>query len=174
MVSNETLIPVSSPMSLAEIDDYASRVLKLYFDSIDKQEEFPVDIFGVAEKLGGKIEYLDNGLESMEVRKKKDFTIYIPQFTHPRRDRFTIAHEIGHYLLHYPWGESDKEELKVKFWRHNGNLLEYQANRFAAAILMPKEEFKDIYNNMDLGEISEYFNTSKAAVEVRAKVLGLK
>lgn len=60
-----------------------------------------------------------------------------------RRLRFSVAHEIGHYLLH-------NELLKNKFasiedfkeWakdRENYNAAEYQADEFAGRLLVPRE-----------------------------------
>lgn len=51
------------------------------------------------------------------------------------RIRFDMAHELGHILMH-PWSESleliSKEEFKAR---------ERQANMFASAFLLPKEQF---------------------------------
>ena len=51
-------------------------------------------------RLGGAVEYATDD-ESLHVRERGNFTIFIPHFTSSRRDRFTIAHELGHYFLHY-------------------------------------------------------------------------
>src|SRR5690606_39240987 len=51
------------------------------------------------------------------------------------RDRFTAAHEVGHYLMH--------RDVPIRFHRAEGTRLkafvdsEWQANRFAGALLMP-------------------------------------
>ena len=61
------------------------------------------------------------------------------------RQRFTVAHEVGHYVLH-----SDKEGLFIDkqytavFKRDQNSstgedLREIQANQFAAALLMPED-----------------------------------
>ena len=67
------------------------------------------------------------------------------------RYRFTMAHELAHYVLHAPLfrrqgvvsiGESE-ETLAVS---QNGSVrLEYQANRFASYLLMPSRLVEDLY-----------------------------
>ena len=67
------------------------------------------------------------------------------------RYRFTMAHELGHYILHAPLfrqqgivsvGESE-ETLAIS--RSNSRRLEYQANRFASCLLMPRGLVKALY-----------------------------
>ena len=52
------------------------------------------------------------------------------------RSRFDLAHELGHLLMHR---EIDKEELKND--KDLAARIEYQANYFASAFLLPLEEF---------------------------------
>src|SRR5690606_28354816 len=89
--------------------------------------------------------------ESMVVRNAKDFTIYIPPFTSERRDRFTIAHELGHYFLHYRIPKLSKE---VTFGRTGGTASETQANVFASNLLMPKSRFQKVHCEVN-GDIWE-------------------
>jgi hypothetical protein len=41
-------------------------------------------------------------LASLEVRNLRDFTVFLPTTTTPQRDSVTLAHELGHLLLHFP------------------------------------------------------------------------
>lgn len=68
--------------------------------------------------------------------------------------RFTIAHEIGHIILHgIVLKLSDISEIKenshndwgTKFSKSDIERIEHQANLFAIALLMPKEEFNMVY-----------------------------
>lgn len=59
------------------------------------------------------------------------------------RKSFTIAHEFGHYLIHraaYPDGFRCRQE-DMLVWSSEYNQLEQQANRFAADLLMPRDDF---------------------------------
>jgi predicted transcriptional regulator len=94
--------------------------------------------------LGGRIvtvdvphlRELDGG--SLEVYGPGDFLIRLSPITGPLRDNFTIGHELGHYVLHSgePLGS---ERIRVGRW--GCEPVEREANRFAAALLMPKEAF---------------------------------
>ena len=57
------------------------------------------------ESLGGRIEYgsrIRSSNESSCVYGYGDFVLYIRTDTSPLHNRFTISHQLGHYLLHYP------------------------------------------------------------------------
>lgn len=92
--------------------------------------------------------------------------------TSNRRDRFTIAHELGHYFLHYLEPEVDGPRT---FGRGERNRAETQANIFAAALLMPTEFFRQAHKRFgnDWWTLAEIFGVSPKAAEVRAQVLGL-
>jgi hypothetical protein len=56
------------------------------------------------------------------------------------RQRFTLAHEVGHFLL--PWQQeisSPCTKEKIETWDEELYRPELDANRFAAEILMPRE-----------------------------------
>lgn len=93
---------------------------------------------------------------------------------HPRRQRFTIAHELGHYVLHRD--RHDQFEDKVLFRAESGGDFneETQANSFAASILMPEERFREVITelNGNVQAIAEVFEVSSLAVSFRARSLG--
>lgn len=96
------------------------------------------------------------------------------------RQRFTFAHELGHYILHKERNDIfiDKK-FKVLFRDERATTGEYkieqEANAFAAALLMPelqvKEKIKTL--NFDLGdescliELARIFNVSVQAMTFR-------
>ena len=125
----------------------------------------------LVKKLGGKIEYGDSR-ESLRVKDQKQFTIVLPNMTSARRDRFTVAHELGHYFLHYLFAKKKGTEV---FGRGERNLAETQANVFAAALLMPAKQFRAAHKelNGDPWALAARFDVSPAAVEVQSQVLNL-
>lgn len=129
------------------------------------------DLHGLVKKLGGSIAYSDSE-ESLHVRGKGDFTIYLSEYTSARRDRFTLAHELGHYYLHYL---HPKQTEEASFGRGARNLGETQANVFAASLLMPEANFKRAFRRYsgDIWVLAEKFGVSPRAAEVRSQVLGL-
>ncbi|HEX2528265.1 MAG TPA: ImmA/IrrE family metallo-endopeptidase [Geminicoccus sp.] len=82
------------------------------------------------------------------------------------RDRFTAAHELGHALLHgrslnrSPTGTARKIYCDP----------EWQANTFAAALLMPQAMVKQMKS---LEQVSDEFGVSDEAAAVRVRKLGL-
>lgn len=101
---------------------------------------------------------------SLTIQPDGSFNINLPPQTSPLRDNFTIAHELGHYLLHY----EKKDETQI-FTRYGANDQEYQANRFAAAFLMPKDRFKDALSKFNKSSllIAAEFQVSEQAVITR-------
>ena len=98
------------------------------------------------------------------------------------RENFTIAHELGHLFLHMGFGTERWKSTPVgKIFNRNGNSdeIEMEANQFAAAFLMPKEEYRNIlYKNVDNTNIidtriiAEHFEVSREAASNRGKWLG--
>lgn len=104
-------------------------------------------------------------------REKK--IIYLAVDENPIRQAFTVAHELGHLILH-------KKRQDI-FFRHqvkdfNGDSKEdeKEANWFAASLLMPKEVVTkawEKYKSIEL--IAQYFGVSKQAAYWRLKNLEL-
>lgn len=91
----------------------------------------------------------------------------------PVRQRFTIAHEIGHHVH----GDLDApRDTSEQFSAKSRDPREIAANRFAAALLMPAAVVKQaVYGdgNTDLRDLAKKFGVSTAAMEFRLKALGL-
>jgi len=104
-----------------------------------------------------------------------------------QRQRFTIAHELGHWALH-PGRElildvPVRVNLRDKTSSMASDLEEIEANAFAAAILMPEQMIRDHLNGLPLGRrrepdataltLSRVFKVSTAALSFRLINLGL-
>ncbi|WP_336849377.1 ImmA/IrrE family metallo-endopeptidase [Staphylococcus nepalensis] len=91
------------------------------------------------------------------------------------RQRFTMAHEFGHIIMHWDWLNNqseglDKEKYEILF-RKNGfnneyrDLKEVQANEFAAELLLPHKLIKQVIGNIeDLKSNPISFNEMKKRV----------
>ncbi|MEW6139775.1 MAG: ImmA/IrrE family metallo-endopeptidase [Thermodesulfobacteriota bacterium] len=127
------------------------------------------------EKLGGEIKVsedpskLEEESGSLAIYRKGRFVIFLSPYTSPLRDNFTIAHEIGHYFLHFDH-KNQPSNGPVIFNRYGSGRDEWQANRFAAAFLMPKEEFLEVYERYGRNTrlVAGHFEVSEPAVQVRA------
>lgn len=114
---------------------------------------------------------------SLVIHGPHEYTIFLSPYTTPLRDNFTIAHELGHFVLHYtPQRERfGEEDLPLIFARYGTGLMEWQANRFAAAILMPKGPFSRDYKELqgELELLAGRYGVSVPAAEIRCKSLAL-
>ena len=139
------------------------------------------DLHEIVAKLGGRVSYRDfwsdSDSGSLVVESPNDFVIFIAENTSHERDQFTIAHELGHYVLHYLWPARDSEAPagKMKANRYGSDRAEWEANWFAAAFLMPEEDFHRSFltTRGDFVSLAEDFGVSVLAAKTRAKALGL-
>ncbi|MCG5242715.1 ImmA/IrrE family metallo-endopeptidase [Azospirillum doebereinerae] len=138
------------------------------------------DLFDALEKLGGRLSYKDfsgfgeTDSGSLVVHGEGNFEVNLAKNTSPTRDRFTIAHEIGHYVLHFLWPRKQKIEItNMIAERYGSDRTEWEANWFAAAFLMPENEFRTAIAqaNGDLSEVADKFGVSNMAARVRAEAL---
>ncbi|OFI48337.1 hypothetical protein BG261_08630 [Floricoccus tropicus] len=90
------------------------------------------------------------------------------------RDKFTLAHELGHLFLHY-----DPERPELIYSRKGTGKIEYEANEFAAAFLMPEDIYRQVImencsaDQVDILEVAREFGVSKDAAANRGKFLGI-
>ncbi|WP_083391618.1 ImmA/IrrE family metallo-endopeptidase [Microbacterium sp. LCT-H2] len=126
------------------------------------------------ERVNGKISFDPNpwGDESSIAHADGTFEIFLPRLTSARRDRFTVAHELGHLFLHHRMPRATGEAV---FHRGGRGRAETEANIFAAALLMPAEQFRVAHEEVggDEWALARRFDVSPAAARVRAEVLDL-
>lgn len=162
---------VPSKLSAAAISSYAEQIADHYGIF---SEGSAADLGRLVQALGGEVEVSNSPIaqESLTVNGARSFTVHLPPFTGSRRDRFTIAHELGHYFLHYLYPQHKGMHV---FSRGGSNLAEYEANHFASCLLMPTEMYEKAYGELDGDHyaLSKRFDVSPAASRVRAKVLRL-
>jgi Zn-dependent peptidase ImmA (M78 family) len=101
--------------------------------------------------------------------------IGVNQLHHRNRKRYTLAHEMGHYILHK---EKNVDIVDTTFFRNNEtDSIEYMANEFAAKLLMPEDKVRDLVDNQgikNIGELAEQFEVSASAMKYRIISLGYK
>ena len=141
------------------------------------------DLFKLVDKLGGHVTHVDfwgaqGGTSGSIEIKDGRFEIRLPLDTGLMRDRFTIAHELGHYVLHYlyPIQKQGQTITWLTAERNGAGAVEMEANWFAAAFLMPEKEYKDEFDRLNGDQVllAEHFLVSVRASKIRAKVLGLQ
>lgn len=100
------------------------------------------------------------------------WVIGVNKHHHRRRQRFTLAHEFGHFIMHK--NDDMVFEDEVLFRDENLTAIEYAANRFAAELLMPQELFVASIKKGEtsLEDLAEKFEVSTLAVKNRVLTLG--
>ena len=111
------------------------------------------------------------------------FEIRINEDNHGKRQRFSIAHELGHLFLHMGFGRDNWDDTEVghSYQRKTGHYTsnEEDANEFAAAFLMPEFDFREIANETlengrySIKTIADKFAVSEDAVFYRGRNLQL-
>jgi len=96
-------------------------------------------------------------------------TIYLKKDLPDTRKRFTLAHELGHYLLHKKDGIKFRLDDFDYSDESNNSLEETEANYFAACILVPELELRKLlrFFEDDVNVIAEYFGVSKEVIQNR-------
>lgn len=102
----------------------------------------PVDVAEAARRLGLEIfeSSLGEGISGAIMRDtstESGFVIYVDDSESYVRQRFTAAHEIGHFVLHKDRIGAGIEDNFMLRSSGMSNFMEAEANRFAADLLMP-------------------------------------
>ncbi|RNF52953.1 ImmA/IrrE family metallo-endopeptidase [Marinomonas hwangdonensis] len=149
----------------------------------------PVDLDQLCSDLGIKLSRKrlpENMSGKIERKEENKFEITVNKKHGEYRQRFTIAHEIGHFILHrhlMGTGITDSIAYRTSDCENkNSNIKdshEVEANRFAAALLLPKDQVIEKYNNLTgsvsykISELASYFEVSTTAMNIRLKTFRL-
>ncbi len=168
--------PRESNLSKSAVDELAANVAGQI------GYEPGTDLTSAVQSLGGVLviqDILTSNLRSsgsIRVEEDNSFRIYLASHTGPLRDRFTIAHEIGHYVLHYLWpNRSGRVVRRLEAQRYGTGRVEWEANWFAAGFLMPADDFRRKFAEFDgnIAMIAAHYGVSAKAAEIRVEYLGL-
>jgi Zn-dependent peptidase ImmA (M78 family) len=144
-------------------------------------QEWPVKVESIARDLGIPVVFdttMTPDVAGKIVRENRGtpsgYVIYINANDGPRRRRFTLAHEIAHYVLHRDLigdGLIDDGIYRSKL----GEMLERQASRLAADLLMPEGLVRALYagGKQSLSDLAEAFDVSEQAIRIRLEELEL-
>lgn len=138
----------------------------------------PVDLDAMAFELGLVVERspLATNIAGKLIRDESaraGYRIVINSNDAPRRQRFTFAHELAHFMLHRDLVD---EVVDNALYRspNLGNDMERQADRFAAQLLLPAQEVRRAYKETKaLAALAERFNVSDTALRIRLRELRL-
>lgn len=164
-------LPKFPVKSMSDIEKIAQK-MRLFFDLADGPIENPVSLF---EQIGVPVIFLRTVSEKfsgMTVQTDIDMPIIFINKDLPNdHKRFTLAHELGHLIMHIPFSNDPEFISALK----DLDELEKQADYFAGAFLMPADPIKRQTNNTftysRLTELKLYWRVSKQALIYRAKEL---
>lgn len=142
------------------------------------QDDLPIRLSALARDMGIELRAATLGVGiSGEIRPSENdptrFVIRVNRHDASRRQRFTVAHEIAHYLLHRDQiGSGLKDDVLYRStlsdWR------EAEANRLAADILMPAALVREWLGNARLlqvedvvGYLADRFDVSEASMKIK-------
>lgn len=126
----------------------------------------PIDVDELAKSLEVHVHHVSNpGWEGAVRSSEERADVWVRAESPRQRKRFTLAHELGHLLLH-PTGLEFRDAAP-------GTLdhppTERQANAFAGALLMPRFLFQPLIyeSNLTIEEMAARFVVAPVAVALR-------
>lgn len=162
-----------------------AQVLRLLDEYGIKKPPIPVETF--ARARGAEVRYspFEGEISGMVFRDNDRVVIGVNSLHHPNRQRFTIAHEIGHMLLHKGVEVHVDRTFRINLRNDVSSQAvdpeEIEANRFAAELLMPehmlvgdlKGRVIDFENEEDLRRLAAKYRVSLQALTFRLINIGL-
>jgi len=155
------------------------------------QQRAPIDVEHIAVSVGLKVIHSDdlgNDISGLLVSRDDAASVAVRAADPLVRRRFTIAHEIGHFVLrHYARRHElvhtdDEEQILYRSPKASEGLdpLEVQANQFAASLLMPSKLVRSEAAKIglplledDVKRLASVFKVSEQAMTIRLTTLGL-
>lgn len=150
----------------------------------------PVDVRLIAENEGIRVMVrdLEDRISGLLVRKGDSAAIGVNARHHANRQRFTLAHELGHFHLHSRGPTVvyyDDTETMVHFRAEGAyppsSKEEVEANTYAASLLMPedflrqdlREQKVDANDETAIRRLAKRYQVSPQALTIRLMDLGL-
>lgn len=132
--------------------------------------EPPVDPVLIARQLGVSVHFVafDRSAEDVSGFYDADENaIYVNKDELPLRQTFTVAHELGHKILHEEWAKSSNYKVLMRDANGAEDPIEKEANVFAANLLVPRK-FLDAYHNaLPASALSKLFAVSIPVIKNR-------
>jgi len=153
--------------------------------SLAKITKAPVEVLEVAKAAGVVVKFgaLPDELSGFLMREAGQVIVGVNSLHSRRRQAFTIAHEIGHHVLHPKANFVDHKVLYFRDGRASQAIdeKEMEANQFAAELLMPapflakalKGETVDLEDDDRVEELAKKFGVSTQALTFRLINLNL-
>jgi len=144
----------------------------------------PVETIAKFLDLKISLEPFEGDISGCTIRRGDKAVIGVNSLHHPNRQRFTIAHEIGHFLMHKGEQVIVDRHFRINFRDAESgkaeNPEEIEANYFAAELLMPvdflvrdlKAKVIDMEDDTQIRELAERYRVSALTLNYRLHNLG--
>ena len=156
-------------MTVSEIEEKAAEIRDRYGDNFN--------VVQAARDLGFEVydaEFRNNNVAGKIVFSNDEKAIYVNKNDIPVRKKFTVAHEIGHFVLHHGGGDGNFRMVDYRGMNEGFDQREWEANQFAASLLMPKEMTERKWRELqDVDDLAAEMGVSKMAAAIRLMNLGL-
>lgn len=133
--------------------------------------EPPVNPVNIARDLGiavNFVEFSDDYKKISGFFDCEDNTIYVNEEEWPRRQTFTVAHELGHSIMHADWARSSDYRMLMRDSEYNGDdAHEKEANAFAAHLLVPRFMLDKYWKSTTVEGLSRLFAVSVPMIRNR-------
>lgn len=134
----------------------------------------PIPVLEIAEQNGVDVVFSNFGVEGDKVAGFCDFEnarIYVNADDFLPRQTFTMAHELGHWVLHKDFFDAHPERYQIlprfqSVARHDP--FEQEANSFAANLLVPKRLLAPV-RHASVTSLAQIFAVSRSMMENRLK-----
>ncbi len=134
-------------------------------------QEPPVNPVTISRAKGIEVVFVEFSGESNNISGFFDFkdnTIYVNSKEYPLRQTFTVAHELGHAVLHREWAASDEYKILLRDTDYDGDdAFEKEANAFAAQLLVPRFMLDKYWRSNSLESLSQLFAVSVPMIKNR-------
>ncbi len=133
-----------------------------------------VPVIEIAEQNGVNVLFVDMGKFKDEIAGFCDFQaarLYVNKDDIPARQMFTIAHELGHWILHRDafLANPDKYPVLPRFQKTDeSNAFEKEANSFASNLLVPDKLLEPV-KGAPVAALADVFGVSRTMMEFRLK-----
>ncbi len=141
--------------------NHARNLLERFKSAMVPKIEYEVPIIDIAKYLGFHIENLDSMADHHSAIIYPDnMLIGLNKNHHEHRQRFSLGHELGHYLLkHPPEFELPLEEIKI---------CNREADEFSGELLVPLESLKRALKlTQNISELANLYNVSQEVLTIR-------
>lgn len=134
----------------------------------------PIPVLEIAESVGVDVLFADLGVHRDKVAGFCDFEnarLYVNERDPMNRQTFTMAHELGHWVLHREFflRHPDRYPVLPRFQRvTESDVFEKEANVFAANLLVPSRLLNPVRRN-NVAMLAHVFMVSRTMMEHRLK-----